>query len=105
VDKTLAEIVEVTEAILSEHLDLVTGCRKLSRLLQRLGASNQAFAAIIGFESETDDYPLGEARQSYSAEYLERVDKQVAEYSERARASVLAACSDLVAKIRRNGHL
>ncbi len=78
-DRTIAEILDVAEAMLSERLDLVTGCRRLNKLLRKMGVPNPAFGAIAGFDSETDYYPQGEARRHYSQEYLERVDKEVAE--------------------------
>lgn len=97
-DETWGEIVGTAQEILSGHLDLVTGCRKLRRLTLDLTNPNQEiFGPIRGFESETDSYPLGEARRGYSQEYLDRVDRELADFSKRAGPSVLAACREIVA--------
>jgi hypothetical protein len=91
------EVVEVAQAMLSGSLDLVTGCRKLCELRHQIGASeSDVFLPIIGFESETDDYPLGPARASFGKDYLEKLDQETQAYVERARPGVLAACTRII---------
>jgi hypothetical protein len=96
-EQTRARIVEVAEAVLTSQLDLVSGCRELTALCHILPPESlPIFYPVIGFESETDDYPLGDVRQQFGKDYLERMDKRIKEYSERSRPWVLAACREIV---------
>src|SRR5207253_1186873 len=96
-DRAMREVIETARAMQSGSMDLVRGCRLLCDLRHRIGASeNDLFLPIIGFESETDDYPLGTDRTRYSPTTLERLDREVQAYVERAKPGVLAACKRIV---------
>jgi hypothetical protein len=98
-DRVQADLVAVARALLAESLDLVSGCRKLNQLSRRIQPLNRRiFDPITGFDSETDDYPLGEARNNYDKVYLDKVDHEIAEYSERARSSILNSCRLIIAE-------
>ncbi|KAA0076527.1 hypothetical protein [Tardiphaga sp. P9-11] len=92
-------LVETAKLMIAGDLDLVEGCRKLIRVSRGCDAllSHPDLVPIVGFESETDDYPLGEVRSAYEKTYLAKLDQEIAEYSGRARPSVLKACQFIVA--------
>ena len=93
------ELVETAKSMIAGDLDLVRGCRRLNRLSRSIDPLNSSiFNPIIGFESETDDYPLDEARSKYEKAYLEKVDREILEYSDRARSSVLNSCQLIIAE-------
>jgi len=91
------EAVQVAQAMLSGSLDLVTGCRRLCDLRHQIGAGDsEIFLPIVGFESETDDYPLGPVRARYNKKYVEKLDQEIRDYVERAGPGVLGACRRIV---------
>jgi hypothetical protein len=93
------EIVKTATLVITGELDLVRGCRKLSQLSGSIHPLNgNIFNTIIGFESETDDYPLDEVRDTYERTYLEKLDRELLEYSNRMRVNILNACQRIVAE-------
>jgi hypothetical protein len=77
-DPVRAELVAIARALLAENLDLLSGCRRLDQISARIEPLNrQIFNPIIGFVSETDDYPLGEIRNIYNKAYLDKLDRQL----------------------------
>jgi hypothetical protein len=98
-DQVRRDLVETAKSMIAGDLDLVRGFRRLNRLSRSIDPSNRSiFNPIIGFESETDDYPSDEARSKYEKAYLEKVDREILEYSDRARSSVLNSCRLIVAE-------
>jgi 2-methylcitrate dehydratase PrpD len=61
--------------------------------------ASPAFKAITGVESETDDYPLGERRNSYSAELLAKLDSEVSSYLNEVRPAVLQSCREIIEEV------
>jgi hypothetical protein len=91
------EIVQTAMAMVAESLDLVSGSRRLCALRHEIGASDsELFDPIIGFESETDIYPVGNARAQYSQGYLQQLDQELAEYLDRSKPAVVAACKRII---------
>lgn len=98
-DPARAEIVAVARALLAGNLDLVSGCRRLNQICRRIEPLNRKiFNPIIGFDSETEDYPLGEIRNIYEKAYLDKLDREIAEYSERARSGIFNSCRLIIAE-------
>ena len=93
VEEPLADVLRIASGMLSGKVDLIAGSRKLCELRYLIGEpDNPVFLPIIGFESDTDDYPLGVSRQLYNPAYLQEVEKEVAQYVQTAKPAVLAAC-------------
>jgi hypothetical protein len=93
------EIVDTAEAVIAGRIDLVGGCRRLRALSLRLPApQREPFLPILGFESETDHYPLGDVRDLYAKDYLDRLDREIAAYSQKSRPEVVAACEAIIAR-------
>jgi hypothetical protein len=97
-NKARRELVQTARSIVAGDLDLVSGCRKLSKLSRRFDPSDRIFDPIVGFDSETDDYPLDEVRETYQKAYLEKLDKEILEYAGRARLSILNSLKLIIAK-------
>ena len=99
-----AQVVEIAKRMLSGEIDLIAGSRKLSDLRHAIGESeNPAFFPIVGFESETDDYPVGEQRQQYDQNELKRLDKEMQDYIEQVKPAVLAACRRILERLEIRG--
>ncbi|MGD1065863.1 MAG: hypothetical protein ABR975_03525 [Vulcanimicrobiaceae bacterium] len=57
---------------------------------------NAAFRGIYGFESETEEYLVGEQRTVWAPEYVARIDARIADYIRRTRSSVFYDCQVLI---------
>jgi hypothetical protein len=84
--------------IVAGNLDLVRGCRKLNQLSRSIDPLDKIFNPIVGFDSETDDYPLDEIRETYQKAYLEKLDGEILDYIGRARSGIVNACELIIAK-------
>ena len=94
------EIVAVAKSMVSGEMPLIEGARRLCDLRHRIGASDSdLFNPIMGFESETDDYPTGSQRQAYSKEALAAMDDEMAAYLTEARPAVVRACNQIIAAL------
>lgn len=92
-----SELVAIATAMLEDRMHLIEGARKICEIRQSVeDPEAEVFMPIRGFESETDDFPLGEARAHCAADYLKQVDREMDEYIAEARQDVLSACRDLV---------
>ena len=79
-------------------MGLIHGCRKLVGLIPSLPsrlADSEAALTIVGIESETDEFPIGDQRALWAPEALIRKDRELATYVESIRESLLAACVEL----------
>ena len=93
-------IIEIAQGMLDGSVELLAGCRRLVRLRIEAAASvSPAFNAITGVESETDDYPLGEGRNAFSAELLAKLDSEVSTYLSEVRPAVLQSCREIIEEV------
>lgn len=84
--------------MLFDELGLIEGARLLNHLRLELPYSNNPiFSPIVAFESETDEYPLGEKRQYWSSEWLATQYAQIAAWIESSRDDLKEACSEIIA--------
>lgn len=91
------EIVQTAMAMVSGSLDLVTGSRRLCALRHDIGASeSELFESIIAFESDTDVYPVGDARVHYNQSYLQQLDQELEEYINESKPAVVDACKRII---------
>lgn len=88
---------DLAKQIIGGSLDLVAGCRALRGVLPGITPDTPDFVVVIaGFESNTDHYPIGRLRDKFHADELERLDHELQEYIDGARASVLDACKQII---------
>lgn len=92
------EIISVAKAMVAGHMSLIEGARRLCDLRHEIGASDSdLFNPIVGFESETDDYPIGPQRRGYSEKTLTALDEEIGRYIAEARPVVISACTEIIA--------
>ena len=95
-------LVRVATEMLSRDIDPIEGARQINSVRQSSrDPENAIFLPIQGFESETDDYPLGSVREHFAAEYLARLDREIAEYIDRSRAVLDEACRNIIREFSR----
>jgi hypothetical protein len=83
--------------MLRGEMPLIEGCRKICRLRHKLSdPENGVFLPIRGIESETDHFPLGEARSKCATENLHRTDTEMEQYLAGAREDILKACRQII---------
>jgi hypothetical protein len=97
-----ASIVRAARGILDGTLHPLEGCRVIARAHHRLPeelTSDAAIVTIVGIESETDHFPLGEVRGGWDSSALKRKDEEVEAYLARVGASISAACREIVLRL------
>ncbi len=96
-----AEVLRVAAGIVRGEIEMVDGARFLVRRFGDAGLRNDPDAVtIVGFESETDNLPVGSQRAYWNPDALVAKDAQREAYVARVGATVLAACQALVEKLR-----
>ena len=95
-DRLISEIVNLANEILEERIDIIEGCRRLSVLRYRIDGYNDEFPPFRGVASETDDFPIGEERNTWSSEALARMDSEREAYVIQIRKPVMQACKRLI---------
>lgn len=91
---------EIARGMLDESISLIEGCRSLVRL--RADAEippSETLNVFVGVESETDDYPVGNARSEYAPELLARLDGEASKYLSQVRPVVIEACGEIIREI------
>jgi hypothetical protein len=90
-------LIEVLDALLSEHISVTEGCRQVWRLASDLNQrSNKLFLPFVGVYSETDRFPLGEVRTKWSPAALVREDEERARVENHYKSFVTNACKALL---------
>ena len=90
----------IAMAILNGDLEMIEGCRKLTRQLSDAGLRSDPDAlVIIAVESETDHFPIGAERDNWDPSALALKDAELKAYIDGARPFVSAACHALASKL------
>jgi hypothetical protein len=100
--KTIKTALEVAKQIIDKEISIVEGCRTLTNLRLNIDPDNEIFLLFRGVSSETDDYPLGEARKYWDEKALAKLDTEIKEYENRIREDVNKACWHLIEKLSSN---
>lgn len=91
------ELVKLANTMLADNINLIEGIRQICGLRFAVAdPENEVFLAIRGIESETDTFPLGQARSNYSREYLQRMDVEMQGYLAESKNDILQACQKIV---------
>jgi hypothetical protein len=102
-DEDQSQIVNAAEQILRGEIDPVLGCRAIVARLRSCDpaiASLPLFLAIKGFESETDHFPLGDARTRWDLDELSKLDQERVAYTADCEQTLRVACQEIVAFFR-----
>lgn len=100
-EKSRKEIVDACLRLVNNDVDFIDGCRKLISLRNRFNLEKDSdFLPFVGVVSETDDYPSPNIRTNFSKDYLDQIDKEIAEYVSQVRFSIIDACNVLIMKYK-----
>jgi hypothetical protein len=93
-------VIAAASKMLAGEMDLLEGCRTILRYRGQLGDRTAAlFLTLEGVDSETDDLPMGRARDAWDADALERKDREKEEYLRRAKGPLLEACRTIISAL------
>ena len=89
------KMVVLAKQIIDGSIDIIDGCRQILAL-KIYPIENPDYRTIVGFESETDEFPIGEVRKQYHKESLEKLDKELNKYINQNKPIILEACRNLI---------
>jgi len=92
------KVASVAQGMLDGRVGIIEGSRQLASLAHRIGVEDfdDDFITFVGIDSETDDLPVGDTRQHWAADALEKKDGEIAAAEALYRDAALAACKLLV---------
>lgn len=91
----------VCENVLEGKENLIEGCRKIVEIRNQLNlAGDLTFSQIVGFVSETDEFPDANIRSNFSQKYLDKSDLEFDEYARLIRPAVIESCRKLLFKYK-----
>lgn len=87
--------------ISSNNGDLLDSIRSVAYKWNTAGLpENKIYWGFVALESETDDTPRGNARQSYTSEELQELDESTDQYLRHHLPSLIEACQQLLAEYK-----
>jgi hypothetical protein len=99
IEEAKAEAVRIARKILVGEINLVSGCRAIQRPLADLGLRmDEEFITFAGVDSEADELPIGDERQHWNPEALQKLEPKVQEFMAYYRPHVEQACRMLIAR-------
>ena len=90
-------------AVVDGRLGIIEGCRRLSSLAHDLVLDwrvDKDFVVFGAVSSETDNLPVGTARQYWSPAALAREDGNIERAEAMYRDAVISACSNVVERFK-----
>ena len=92
-----SQILALAKQLLSGQLGVIAASRELSPLRHEVEPEiAQVLVAFTAVDSETDALPIGEVRQYWSPEALERKDREITEAEKFYRATAIEAATRLL---------
>ena len=103
VERARGEFAALARAIVTGSVDLLGGVRRLVALGHALGVEvdDPDFRTVVGFESDTQDLPVGPERERWAVAALLVKDQQRADTEAMWRENVLRACNRLAERFSR----
>jgi hypothetical protein len=90
-------IAEVARNVVEERTGIAEAARVITGLAFELGAdADEVFGVVRGVEAETEAFPLGGARDRWSAAALAREDAARSGYESRVRGRMMESCAKLI---------
>jgi hypothetical protein len=97
------QIISTANAMIDGSMCFIEGSRRIRSLsFETDDPKDRLFDLFIQLESETDDLPVGDERQYWAREALERADKRANEMCDSYRESMFEACHALIAAFASN---
>jgi hypothetical protein len=90
---------EAAAAVVAGSVGVIEGCRRLADLAHHLvpdWTADPDFVIFGALASDTDRLPTGSARKYWSAEALEREDRDIQRIEADSRDEVVAACQNVL---------
>jgi hypothetical protein len=90
-------LVDVLGDLLGNRIGVTEACRTIADLGRTLGeGDNDLFLPFVGFDSETDSFPLGQVRERWASTVLRAQDEERIRYEELCRPWLLDAARKLL---------
>jgi hypothetical protein len=99
------QVAQIAQDILEGRVGVIVGARQISRFCGgHLGLDERDpdLNTFVGIDSETDDLPIGDARQYWAPDVLAVKDAEIARCEVMFREPALEAASHLVARFTRD---
>src|SRR5262245_7042336 len=94
-------LIQVLEELQGGRIGITQGCRNVVALRAALGEEKNAlFTPFVAVDSETDHFPLGEVRNSWSVAALNREDKERLACEQLHAEDIANAARDLLSHAR-----
>lgn len=88
---------EIARQAISGQTPLLLACRKIYPMIKdSLSLSREIIDVFNAISSECDELPLGEEREHWSPSALSVKDREIEEYAEQVRPSLIEAMKELV---------
>jgi hypothetical protein len=95
--RTKSQILSFAKQLLSGQLGVIAASRELSPLRHEVGTElAEVLVVFTGIDSETAALPIGEVRQKWSPEALERKDRDISEAEKFYRDTAIEAATRLL---------
>jgi hypothetical protein len=95
--KCAARVLSLAKQLLAGQLNVIAAARQLSALRHDFDPElDTPLRVFVGIASETDDLPVGELRQYWASDALERNDREIAEVERLYHDSAIEAATKLV---------
>lgn len=103
IDDAPERAIAVARRVLSGELGMIEGSRTLSSMRWEFGAEiTDRFSPFVAIDSETDDLPVGAARDLWDADALAWKDLEISRCEQLYRAQCLEACGKLIERLQSN---
>ncbi len=94
------KIVSIANKMLNNNINLVDGCRQISRL--RFNSDNpndDVFNIFVLVSSDTEDVPLDEnVRKNFGSDYLKEKEAELNSYLDEMKGRILEDCRKVIEK-------
>jgi hypothetical protein len=92
-------VVETAQALVAGSVSVVEATRRFMELAAELdGLDDEDFLYFVELDSRSDGFPLGIAREQWSATALEREDVARRRYEEAVHGDAVTHCRSLIAR-------
>ena len=94
-----ASVVQTAHALIASSIGVVEASRQFMELAAELDAlDDEDFLYFVELDSRSDGFPLGVAREQWSATALEREDLARRKYEECVHGEAVTHCRSLIAR-------
>jgi hypothetical protein len=92
-------VVETAHALIARSIGVIEATHRFMELAAELDAlDDEDFSYFLGLDSQSDGFPIGAARELWSAKALQREDVARLKYEESVFGDAVAHCRRLIAK-------